>query len=91
MKKKGMNGHGKHHKGQYEYDSSRDRAHLSHHSTDEGLNHGRHAKSKRQKEKERNRPKMKFSRERLKIANMLLRKRFDLENVLLKITQVAEA
>ena len=87
MKKKGMNGHGTPH-GQYDY--SRDRAHLSHHSTDEGLNHGRHAKSKRQKEKS-NRPKMKFSRERLKIANMLLRKRFDLENVLLKITQVAEA
>jgi len=34
---------------------------------------------------------MKFSRERLKIANSLLRKRFDLENVLLKIAQVAEA
>ncbi len=41
----GMNGHHGTHHGHHEI--SRDRAHLSHHSTDEGLNHGRHAKAKR--------------------------------------------
>jgi len=48
LKGGGMNGHhGTHHGTPHHDVIARDRAHLSHHSTDEGLNHGRHAKAKR--------------------------------------------